>query len=435
LLLVLDKSLENGLLERRFEGEFIPPAYDDFCLSNVPSLITSLLGQKSEKPTVLQEYFSKSVALESAQNIILMVLDGFGFDAWLRRASDGGFFQIVTERGVVIPITTVFPSTTAAALTTISTGLTPQEHGLPEWFVYMKELDMIVATLRFSPMGVNRRDALFPKTNPSILLSANTIHTRLRKAGVTSLSLLPTSAASGAYAKVSLKGSEIVRYRTLAQYALSLRKRLNNPQTKTFVYAYWDTIDTAAHVYGPNAEETDAETSALSQVLKTEFLGKLEKEAARNTVLIVTADHGQVSVTPKETIYLNKYPKVVSAFATSERKRRILPSWGPRDVALHIDASRLEATKSELRRLLGDRSVILETREAIRMGLFGTNRVSRRFTRRAGDLLVLQHGSNLVWYEHPNEEKFGLMGMHGGLTKNEMLIPLAAARLSDLLQA
>lgn len=432
---MLDRSLESRLVERMFEGEFIPPAYDDFCLSNVPSMVTSLLEQESRKSTVLQEHFSKSIALESPVNIVLMVLDGFGFDAWLKRTSDGGFFQKVTEKGMVIPITTVFPSTTAAALTTISTGLTPQEHGLPEWFVYMEELDMVIATLPFSPMGVSRRDALLPTTNPSILLSADTIHARLKKAGVHSLSLLPTGAASGAYTRVSLKGSEIVRYRSLAQYALSLRKKLHVSQPRTYVYAYWDTIDTAAHIYGPNTEETDAEISAFSQVLKTEFLGKLEKKTARNTLLIVTADHGQIGVTPKETVYLNKYPKVVSAFATSERRRRILPSWGPRDLALYIGDSKLETTKSELRESLGDRSVVLETREAIQMGLFGTKRVSKRFARRAGNLLVLQRGNNLVWYQHPNGEKFNLMGMHGGLTRDEMLIPMAVARLSDLLEA
>lgn len=429
---MLDESFEKKLTSKRFEGEFIPPSYYDLCLSSVPSTIASLFGIKTERPVLPLDYILSKIATDGSQNVVLMVLDGFGYEAWLNRISDGGFFQSLTEGGLVFPITTVFPSTTSAALTTLSTGLTPQEHGLPEWHVYMKELDMIIATLPFSPMGKMKPDSLLGKANPRILLSSDTIFNSFRKSGIHSLSLLPDEIANSAYTKLSLKGSEIIPYWSLAEFAVILRKKLSGLQRRTFIYAYWDAIDSAGHAYGPNTDESDAEVDSFSYVLNKEFLGKVDKETAANTLLIVTADHGQISVSPEDTVYLNRYPKIVSAFDRSKGRKPILPSWSPRDVVLHIMEDRVDEAKSSLEEILGNKALVLKTKEAIHMGLFGINRPSRRFTERAGDLLILPREKNMVWYEYTKGRKFNLLGMHGGLTQDEMLIPLAISKLSEL---
>ena len=76
----------------------------------------------------------------NSKKVVLFLIDGFGYKQWLNYADKYEFLKRFTKKGVVTPITTVFPSTTAAALTTINSGLTPQEHGLPEWWVYFDEI-------------------------------------------------------------------------------------------------------------------------------------------------------------------------------------------------------------------------------------------------------------------------------------------------------
>lgn len=429
---MLDRSLESKLTSRKFEGEFVIPSYEDFCLSNVPSTISTFLGLETKRPTLPLQYISDKNELGNIQNVILLVLDGFGYDDWLRSISDRNLFQAVTEKGLVFPITTVFPTTTAAALTTLSTGLTPQEHGLPEWYVYMKELDMIVTTLPFSPMGEGGRDTLVGKADPSILLSADTVHSSFANSGVDSISLLPAPITRSTYTKLSLKGSRIVPYYSLADFAVTLRKQLRTREKKTFIYAYWDSIDSSAHVYGPSSDETRAEISSFSSVMKNEFLGRLDRASAEKTLLLITADHGQIDVSPQDTVYLNRYPRIVSSFKRSRRGRAILPSWSPRDAVLYLKEDMIDLVQAALSEALEQKALVLKIDEAIKMGLFGINKPGRRFLDRAGDLLILPRKKNLIWYEHTKGKLFDLLGVHGGLTKSEVLIPFAVSKLSDL---
>ena len=147
-----------------------------------------------------------SIETEDIRTVVLLVVDGLGYDMWLQRRHETGFFGRMTEKGLVFPITTVFPSTTAAALTTVYTGSTPQEHGLPEWHVYMKELDMIISTLPFSAMGEGGQDGLLQTTNPKILLADPPIFYNLGNVEVKSVALLSEGIARSAYTRNCTEG-------------------------------------------------------------------------------------------------------------------------------------------------------------------------------------------------------------------------------------
>jgi hypothetical protein len=75
---------------------------------------------------------------------------------------------------------------------------------------------------------------------------------------------------------------------------------------------------------------------------------------------------------------------------------------------------------------------VLKTEEAVREGLFGTGKPTRKFLRRVGNLMVLPHGTNTVWFRYRKGDSLDLKGHHGGLSKDEMVIPFAAAKVSDL---
>ena len=428
---MIDRGLKEELASKRFE-DFIIPSYESFCLSNVPAAIASFFGLKTREATLLEPYISRKVAVDDPRNIVLIVLDGFGYGAWLKAIYSRGFFQTVTDRGFVFPITTVFPSATPAALTTLATGLTPQEHGLPEWYVYLERLDMIIATLPFSPMGVAERDTLLGKMDPRNLFSGETVYRSLKRGKVDSLALIPSANSNSAYTRMALGGSQVIPYQSPAECAVLLRQRLKSLKRKTFFTAYYDSIDSIAHKCGPNSEEWRGEISALSQVLQREFLDKMDKLTARRTLLIVTADHGQINVNPNETVYLNEHRKLVRDFEKSPRGKTILPSWGARDLALHVREDKVDQVESMLSENLKGRALVLRTKEAVRMGLFGLNKASPRFSRRAGDILILPRQKNTIWYQHPEGKRFHFLGAHGGLTEDEVLIPFAASTLSDL---
>ena len=429
---MLDETIESGLTSRRFEREFIVPSYDDYCLSNVPGTILSIFGIKADR--TLPAKCLDPIETADIRTVVLIVVDGLGYDMWSKRRSDAGFFGRMTEKGLVFPITTVFPSTTAAALTTMYTGLTPQEHGLPEWNVYMKELDMIISTLPFSAMGEGGRDGLLRTADPRILFSGTPIFSALRDAGVRPLALLKETIASSAYTRTALRGADVVPYSSLTDMAVKLRTSIEEAEEKTLVYAYWDGVDAVGHAYGPESEKCASELAALSRVLKEELLDKLRRGSASRTILVVTADHGQIDVSPDETIYLNAFGRVVSSFRTGDTGKPILPTWSPRDVALYIEDEKLDHILEYLSKALSDRAVVMKTQDAIERGLFGLGTPSRRFLDRAGNLLILPRGNRTIWYEHREGRRFDLLGMHGGPTERELLIPFAISKLSRLLE-
>ena len=429
---MLDRSLERTLAADRFDGEFVSPRYEDYCLSSVPSTIASIFGLETGRPVLPRSRRMSKIVAGGPRNVVLMVLDAFGYNSWLERVSDRGFFHSLTEGGLVFPITTIFPSATAPALTTLSTGVTPQEHGLPEWYVYMKELDMTIATLPFSPFGERQRETLAGKVSPRILFSRKTLFNMLERSGIDSLSLIPRPIADSTYTQLAMSGSRVVQYRSLAEFAVKIRKHLSGVRRRSLIYAYWDSFDSIGHTYGPKTDEWEAEISSFSHVLGHELVGRVDRETAGKTLLIVTADHGQVKVSPSNAVYLNEYPEVVSSFKKSVHGRTILPSWNPRDVALHVIDDRVDEVQSVLKRSLGKKAVVLKTREAVRLGLFGINKPSKRFLDRAGDLLILPRKKNMVWYDYGGGRKLHHLGVHGGLSRDEMLIPFAVSRLSEL---
>ena len=406
------------------------PDYHGYCLSNVPATVMSVLGVKEDRPALPKDALG-AVETSGVENIVLLLCDGLGFNEW-KRQDKKGFFGSVSKKGSVRPITTIFPSTTAAALTTVSTGLTPQEHGLPEWFVYMDELDAVIVTLPFSRVGESERDTLKGEFDPRSLYDGRTIFQTMTEEGVNCVSLTSRGLAYSAYSRISREGSEVLPYASASDLAVSLRRLVEGARGRNLFYAYWSYVDTIEHIYGPNTDEAEVEGSLISHAFQEGFLSKLSKEASRKTLVLITADHGQLNVDPEKTLYVNRFGKLIRSLARAP-SGGMIPPWGSaRDVYLRVEGSRLDETKAYLERKLSGIATVLKTEEAIDQGLFGINKPSGKFRRRVGNLMVLPHGTNTVWFRYRKGESLDLKGHHGGLTADEMLIPLAAARLSDV---
>ena len=408
----------------------VKPDYGGYCLSNVPSTIMSVFGVNSGRPVLPKDALG-SVETGGIDNVILLLCDGLGYNEWTRQAGRG-FFGSISAKGSVRPITTIFPSTTAAALTTVATGLTPQEHGLPEWYVYMEEIGAVIITLPFVRVGDKGRDTLEGEFNPRALFSGRTMFQRLREEGIKSTSLSSRNLAYTVYSTISRTGSEVLPYSAASDLTVSLRRLVERSRGKNLFYAYWSYVDTIEHMYGPNTDESEVEASVISHAFQQGFLSKLDREAAKRTLILVTADHGQLQVDPKKTVYMNRWGRLTKAFKKSPLKEPI-PPWGSaRDAYLEVEEDSVEATRRYLEKRLRGVASVLTTAEGIEMGLFGINRPSRRFRRRVGNLMILPHGNKTVWYRYSKGDPLNLRGHHGGLTKDEMTIPLAAARVSDI---
>ncbi len=393
------------------------PDYKKYCLSNIPATITKILGAKTDRPTIPVNH--------NTEKVVLLLFDGFGLDQWVR-FSHHPFVEKFAEAGDVYPITTVFPSTTAAALTTLNTGLTPQEHGLFEWYVYFKEADMILATLPFcSDFEPRRFDKVSP--DPKILFSGETFYQKLKKQGIKSYVFIQSGFKDGEYSKLLYKGAEIVPYYNFSDLLFGLKTKLEEPG-RAYYYVYWHGIDTLSHIHGPNSESISFEKLSVFTCLNV-LIENIPDKIAKDTTLIVSSDHGQIEVDPKKTVYLNKFKWFENSLKKSSAGRKIQPYGSVRDIFVHVKEKEINDVKLKIESI---GAKVLLAKDAIKQGYFGLNKPSKKFLERAGDIVILPEKNKTFWYEHVKGEEFDLKGMHGGLTEKEIIIPFAVTNLYDL---
>jgi len=420
-------------IEKQQQGEFIYPRYENYCFSNIPSAVLYLFGLQKNSP--LSGILDKAeVTPVNSKKVVLFLIDGFGYKQWLKYADKYEFLKRFTKKGVVAPMTTVFPSTTAATLTTINSGLTPQEHGLPEWWVYFDELDKIIVTLPFTPLGEEGRDTLLKAgVDPKILFDGKTIYETLSKSQIPSFTFIRDTYAESAYSKSVHRGSETISFINSSDLLVNLRKKIAEVSTPAYFYIYWDVVDSISHTYGPHTEQYLAELNGFFYLLQEEFIQKIEKNLAKEISILITSDHGQVNIDPKQTIYLNQYPDIVNNFQVGSSGNKILPWGSPRDVFLAIKPEKLNQVLEFLTNTLQNKVAVMKIEKAFEEGLFGQGDLHKKFRNRVGNILILPRGNSTVWYEHFKDEKIDLLGMHGGLSPDEMLIPFAVAKGNQLI--
>lgn len=409
---------------------FLYPQYQADCISNIPNAILQVLQAKKGQPSPLTERLK--LDNKNLNKVVLLVVDGFGFNQFLNHYQQNPFLINLVNKGEVFPITSVYPSQTTNALTTLNTALTPQEHGLFEYFIYLKETGIINA-LRFERIGTKTKIKLIEQGyDPHLMFNGENIQQRLNKEGIKTFTHMNESNASNVCTKLVFEGSTIVSSHKTSDAIVKLRKNIEKNSEAAYFFVHLETLDTISHEYGPGSEEYNAELQTISFLLQKELVEKLSPKAAKETLLLVTADHGGLQVDPKETTYLRLDCEAIVNSEISRDRKKILPTGSPRDIFLHIKEEKLAETKEALSKNIGQKAQIIETQEAIKRGLFGLGKPSKDFLERTGNLLLMPFGKDTIWFEHRSGRKIDLRGQHGGLDPDEMLVPVATVKLEDL---
>jgi len=407
------------------ENDLHYPQYKDNSISNIPDLLQDIFNIQNK--TLQKNQTTQNSYPEQNIKTILLVVDGFGYNQYLKHIKENPFLTKLTTKGVVEPLTSVFPSQTTNALTTLNTGLTPQEHGLFEYFIYLKNIG-IVNALRFECIDHKNKQLNNENLN-KLLIKGETIHNRLKANGIKTFTHINATNATNACSKLIFQGSTIVPATKTSDMIVQLRKKLENSDGNAYFFVHIDTLDTIAHEYGPNSYEYSAELALITYLLNKELVQKINPKTAQETLLLLTADHGEIAVNPKETIYL---PKTALHLQTAENHKPIPPTGSPREIFLHIKTEKLTQTKDWLTQKIGNKAQIIETKKAAEKRLFGLGTASEEFFERTGNLMILPYGHETIWFENPEGRKIPYLGQHGGLNKQEMLVPFAVANLANL---
>ena len=415
---------------KKIDNNFLLPNYEGYSLFNAVYTVFQLLGIKTTRKPL---NFDLKQFINNKNKVIFFLTDGFGYNQYKNLEPEIPFLSLLSSKGKVFPITSGFPSTTAASLTTMATGLTPREHGLFEWNLYLEELDEVVQTIPFSPMGRKSKEGslLQRGADPRLLINKDKMFKTLEENKVNSYIFHNQSLINTVFSKLISDGAEKIDYRYLSDLIISLKENLLKETGPAFFYVYWSGIDSEGHKYGPNSPQYALEAKIFFQSIYENLILSLPEKNKENTVFVLTSDHGQTTINPGETIYLNKDKKIMEALEESKNGNKILPWGSPRDVFLNIKKEKRDEIIKYVEQNFGKVCRVIKTEDAIKMGLFGET--SAEFLQRLGNIILLPYKGNTIWYEHIKGEMVEFKGHHGGLTEDEMKIPFAIANFKDLI--
>jgi predicted AlkP superfamily pyrophosphatase or phosphodiesterase len=216
-----------------------------------------------------------------------------------------------------------------------------------------------------------------------------------------------------------------VGYRTLPEALTNLAGKLAEIRTPEYFLLYVDRIDGISHEYGPESAQTTAEILVFLMTMEKIFLKAIANNR-KKILFLLAADHGQVETDPQTTIYLNRDPAfkgVEKYLKTNHAGQMIVPAGSARDFFLYAREELLDEARDFFAVRLDGRAEVWKVEQMMEAGYFGQN-LSPEFRSRAGNLVILPYrGESVWWFEKDRfEQKF--RGHHGGLTKDEMEIPL-----------
>lgn len=420
---VLNHDSLAAVAAARRDPEYAVPLYDGYGFASVPRLIRALLTGDADTGV-------PAAALgdlpRRADNLVLFLVDGFGW-SFFDRFADLPFLARFLADGVASKITSQFPATTAAHMTTLHTGAPSAESGVFEWFYHEPLLGQIFAPLlavtvgpeRTIPVREDRLAALYPAT---------TLYEQLAAAGVRCRLYQSAQYARSPYSKAVTRGAEPCAYRTLPELMVNLAEAVRTSEGKAYHCVYIDVVDHLSHAYGPAAPQLAAEIRSLFGQLEQFFLPGIAG-ARQPPTLLLAADHGQTAVDPARTIYLDQLlPGSPRWLRTTSDGRPLRPAGSPRDVFLYVRDEHLLEAEQALAAALAGRAAVHRTRALLDAGVFGPN-PSPRLVDRAGDLVILPHAHEMVWWWDAARFALDKRGHHGGLGPEELETPLLALAL------
>ena len=362
------------------------PLLPDYGRASVDAVVPAILARHEPSPAWLPE------PVVDAEQVVLLVLDGVGWEQLQDRAS----LAPTLASMVGGPITTVAPSTTAAALTSFTTGVPPAVHGVLGYRILAPTGD-VLNVLRWTTASGDARECVPPESIQTLEPFGGT-----KPAVVTKAEFWDSG-----FTRAHLSGSSLYGWRypsTLVVHVAAL-VREGHP----FVYAYYPGVDAVAHElgFGP---AYDAELTAADRIV-ADLLSALPTGVA----VVVVADHGQVEVGDR-TLPLDAELTSLTALLSGEGRFR----W------LHARPGFTHRLAEAARARYGDVAWVRTREELIAEGWLG-GRPAPEVAGRLGDVAVVARAP-VAFIDPADTGPVRLRCRHGSLTPAEMLVPLVAAR-------
>lgn len=378
-----------------------PPRFDGASLLNLAATIDAAYGNATPYALLANERL-RTRLLES-QRFVVWLIDGLGVEPLQRLAPDSAL-----ARSMAGELTSVFPSSTAPALTALATARSPAVHAAPEWFIWFDELGAIYRSLPLDARepqsglpAVDDARRLYP--SPAMALRANR----------PTFAVMPAHLAQSTYSRYAHAGARIVPAIDDESFVSQVLRSLDANPGPCSVYAYEPRFDETAHRFGVASERAAAMVRRLDRL----FERLADELTRRETLLIVTADHGFMDVPAEFRLRLDDFPRV--------RESLVRPlCGGPRAPICYVAEEQVDRFPEVVREEFGEHFVAVPSGDLVAGGWFGPDVPDPRLASRLGTHLLLPVSDAYLVDHVAGEDHARHIGMHGGSSSAELRVPL-----------
>ena len=374
------------------------PDYNGNSIVNLMSSVRDIYGSEYLYP-VLNGFDIEPL---KEKNIVFIIIDGLGYD-FLMGLEENCFLK----QHIIRKMTSVFPSSTASAYISIATGVAPQQHGLTGWFMFLKETGILTSILPFVTKagGIPLNNIPF-----SDIFDQESFFSGLE---TSSFCIMHKSLTNSQCSKMITKGAKRKSYTDIKDFSKRIENIIGFGDNNKFIFAYWDQLDKISHEKGVKSQEAFAHFKMLD-----EEIGKLAASLdGSNTALIITADHGFIDTSEECTIKLEDHPGLVETLA--------LPISGePRVAYCYVKPGKVSKFEKYITENLKEYCDIYKSPELIEKGFFGLYAPHTKLYQRTGDYTLIMKDNYIIKETLPGQKYKELVGIHGGLTSEEMFVPL-----------
>lgn len=330
----------------------------------------------------------------------MLLVDGLGWNSLLGAVDHTPFLTSLRQAPQSRCITSVFPTTTPIALTSLGTGLPPGEHGITGLYLKVQQqvLNLLAIPAQSDLAALQPRRTLFERAEEAGVSVARVGPGRFDGQGLTQAAL-----RGGFYAAAESVGELVTAAGALARRG-----------ARSLTYVYVGSLDSTGHRRGCESEAWREELGMIDRVAE-----RLRAALPPNATLLVTSDHGMVDVPLEHRLDVAQSAVLSSGVA--------LVTGDMRAVNVHAVPGAADDVLAAWRGELGDRFDVLSGRQAIDRGLYGPH-VRAEFEDRIGDVVALASG-NWALFDSRMLPSYvtRLVGLHGSVTSDELDVPLLTA--------
>lgn len=381
------------------------PDYAGGGIVNLMSTLQGALGSAAPPYAPLAVFPLERLA--AARRVLLLVIDGLGEELL---GHIGPQSHLAGCR--VGSMTSVYPPTTATAVTTLLSGQAPQQHGLTGWYMHFRELGTVTAVLPFTSRCTGKSLARSGIDIGSVVDCASFFDA----VAAPSVLLQPAAIADSAFSRRLGGRAERVGFDDLADFTTRLQGYVCGDHDAAYVYAYWSELDRLSHLHGPSSPEVAAHFQALDAALAP----VLEACADSGTLLVATADHGFLDSGPAERVDVEDHPELAEMLAQ--------PLAGePRSVFCYVRADCARAFEDYVTSELAGVAQMVPSGALVDAGWYGPGPAHPELRARVGDYTLQMRGRYTLRDQVVGQADFTMHGMHGGVTAAEQRVPLLLA--------